>query len=673
VTDACCGGDSPDGPGVCAPAGPAAPGTRWRDRTWVLLSIAGAALVAAVAADALGRQPVTIAASLVTIALTIRGPARHAWASLGRRALDINTLMVIAAVGAVILGEWTEAGAVVWLFAVAHRLEARSLERARHAIRALVTLAPAVATVRREGVERDVPVDDVRVGDVVVVRPGARIPIDGQVLSGISTVDQAPVTGESFPVEKSAGDELFAATINGAGALEVAATRPAADSTLNRIVRLVEQAQRERAPIQTFVDRFARRYTPAVVLLAVAVAVIPPFVLGGMTEWTAHSATWAYRALALLVVACPCALVISTPVSVVSALTAAARAGVLIKGGASLERLAGIRSVAFDKTGTLTHGRVAVTDVRSVDGFGADGVLEVAASLESRSEHPIGRAIVSHARSSGVTVGPAAGFRALPGFGAEATVGAELAVVGSHRLFEARQLCTPSLHARLGEVEGSGASVVLVGHGARALGVIGLTDSVRSEGRRVVDELRAAGVTRVALLTGDQRANATGVSEAAGLDEAHAELLPADKVAHIARLRAEYGPVAMVGDGINDAPALASADVGIAMGAAGTDVALETADVALMSDDLTRLPFAFRLGRRAMANIRQNIALALGLKLAFVVLAIFGLATMWMAVLADTGASILVTANGLRLLREGSGGGAHAFGWCASTKASTVA
>jgi Cd2+/Zn2+-exporting ATPase len=352
------------------------------------------------------------------------------------------------------------------------------------------------------------------------------------------------------------------------------------------------------------------------------------------------------------VVACPCALVISTPVSVVSALTAAARAGVLIKGGMFLERLAAVRCVAFDKTGTLTYGRVTVTEVHGVDGVSTDGVLSVAAALESRSEHPIGRAIVSRARIAGLAFAAGERFQALPGLGAEALVAAGPAIVGSHRLFEERRLCTPSLHARLGEVEQRGGTGVLVGLDGAALGVIGLSDELRDNGRDVVAALRRVGIRRVALLTGDRRTSAAAALAAAHLDEAHGELLPQDKVRHVERLRSAHGPVAMVGDGVNDAPALASADVGIAMGAAGADVALQTADVALMSDDLAKLPFAIQLGRRTLRVIRQNIALALGLKLAFVVLAVTGVATMWMAVLADTGASLLVTVNALRLLRS---------------------
>jgi Cd2+/Zn2+-exporting ATPase len=570
--------------------------------------------------------------------------------ALASRALDINVLMIGAVAGAAALGDWFEAASVVWLFGIAQWLESRSLERARHAIRELVTLAPAQALVRRDGVERDLPAADVVPGDLVIVRPGGRIPIDGVLVAGETTVDQSPVTGESMPVDKWPGDSVFAGTINGAAAIEIEAARRASDSTLARIIHLVEHAQSRRAPVQTFVDRFARRYTPAIVMLAVVVAFVPPLV-GDWAHWGANFATWSYRALALLVVGCPCALVISTPVSIVSALTAAARKGVLIKGGSHLERLGAVTCVAFDKTGTLTAGRVTVTDVLAVDGISTDGLLAVAAATEARSEHPIGRAILTRARTANVTVTPGELFRALPGLGAEATVSSARAIVGNHRLFEERQLCTPMLHAHIDAVEGRGNVPVLVGHNGAAIGVLGLTDEMRAAGRRAVSTLRDEGIARVVLLTGDHASSAEAVRNGMGLDEAFSDLMPGDKVEQVMRLRRRYGPVAMVGDGINDAPALAAADVGIAMGQAGTGVALETADVVLMTDDLDRLPYALRLGRATLANVRWNVGLALGMKLAFVVLAISGMATLWMAIVADTGASLLVTASSLRLLR----------------------
>jgi Cd2+/Zn2+-exporting ATPase len=655
VSDACC--QTRPGQAAASAADAEREASRRNDlerrRLWRLAG-AGAAIAAGYGIAADSSAAPSIGLYLLAIALSAGPPARGAWRALRRRSLDIDVLMLIAVGGAALLGEWLEAAAVVWLFGVAHWLEARSMRRARLAIRSLMALAPSAATVRRGGVESRLPLDDVRVGDVVIVRPGERIPVDGVIAAGETSVDQSPVTGESMPIERAAGDALFAGSINGAGAIEMTASRPASDSTLARIIHLVEAAQHRRAPVQTFVDRFARRYTPAVVALAAALAIVPPLAIGGLAGWTAEAPVWVYRALALLVVACPCALVISTPVAFVSALTAAARRGVLVKGGAALERLAAVRAVAFDKTGTLTHGRVTVTDVMGVDGVTADGVLSVAAALEWRSEHPIGRAIVARARLTGLAIAGGAGFRALPGLGAEAMVAAAPALVGSHRLFEERQLCTPALHSRAELMQERGATAVLVSHGGAALGVIGLSDDARDAGPHTVAELRRAGIAHVALLTGDSAAAAESIRARTGVDEVRAGLLPADKVAAIDELRHRHGAVAMVGDGINDAPALAAADVGIAMGVAGSDAALETADVALMSDELEKLPEAIRLGRATLANIRVNVAIALGLKLAFVVLAATGLATLWMAVLADTGASLIVTANSLRLLSEPS-------------------
>ncbi len=617
------------------------------------LIVAGALLAVGVVLDAAGMAPAVAAVPYLAAALlAARTPWRHARRSIGRRILDINVLMVIAVAGAVALGEFFEAAMVVWLFGISEWLEGRTVARARRAIRDMMATVPDRALVRRAGAVVGVPAADLRVDDVVLVQPGDRVPIDGVVLHGESAVNQAPITGESWPADKAPGDEVFAGSINGAGALDVRVTRPASDSALARIVHLVEEAQARRAPIQTFVERFARVYTPAVVGLAAFIAVVPPtlasvdalsLAAGG---WT----TWWYRALVLLVVSCPCALVISTPVSLVAALTAAARAGVLIKGGAALERLAAVRCVAFDKTGTLTEGRVAVTDVHGVGRASSHDVLRVAASLEARSEHPIGRAIVARARAAGLAVTEGLSFRALPGLGAEAIVDAGPAVIGSHRFFESRALCTDDLHARMADVEAAGATPVLVGHGGAALGVIGLADTLRPASAGVVRDLRAAGVEHVVLLTGDTRRSADPVRATTGVDEVYADLMPDDKVALVDALRREHEVVAMVGDGVNDAPALAAADVGIAMGA-GTGAALETADVALVADDLTRLPLALRLARRTVRTIHVNIALALGLKAAFAALTFTGHATLWMAVLADTGASVLVVANSLRLLR----------------------
>ena len=570
--------------------------------------------------------------------------ALHAARSL---ALDINVLMLVAVAGAMILGEWSEGAAVVFLFALAQLLEARAMERARGAIGALMDLAPADAFVRGAGPDGGtrVPVDRVVVGDVVIVRPGEKIPLDGVVAAGESHVNQAPVTGESLPVEKRAGDEVFAGTINGRGAIDVRVSRLRGDSTLARIIQLVERAQAQRAPSQTFVERFARVYTPLVLVLAAIVGVVPPLLFGA--SWN----VWTYRALVLLVISCPCALVISTPVSVVSALAAAARKGVLIKGGARLERLAAVRCVAFDKTGTLTKGELRVVDIAPLNGVHPDRILRLAASLEQRSEHPIGAAIVAHARERQIALADVEGFESLPGFGAQGRVDGAPVVVGNHRLFDERGTCSPDVHTSVEQAAAGGHTVVIVATD-RPIAIIGVSDQPRESAKDAVQMIRDHGVARVALLTGDHEIAARALASSLGVDDVRAGLLPSDKVDAVAALKKQFGTVAMVGDGINDAPALAAADVGIAMGAAGTDAALETADVALMADELLKIPYALRLSRATVRNIRANIAFSIALKAAFLVMAVLGFATLWMAVVADMGASLIVIANALRLLRE---------------------
>jgi Cd2+/Zn2+-exporting ATPase len=583
---------------------------------------------------------------VLSIALGGVYTARRAITSFRSGLLDINVLMVIAVAGAMVLGEWAEAASVVFLFALAQLLETRAMDRARGAIRALMDLAPAEAIVRRDGHQQRVPVDDVRVGDTILVGPGEKLPLDGRVLAGDSHVNQAPVTGESLPVEKTVGGEVFAGTINGRGALDVMVTRLRRDSTLARIIHLVERAQAQRAPSQAFVDRFARVYTPVVLVLAVAVALAPPLLFDG--QWS----TWFYRSLVLLVISCPCALVISTPVSIVSALAAAARKGVLIKGGAHLEKLAAIRCVAFDKTGTLTRGRLHVVGVQPMASVDPSEVVRLAASLETRSEHPIGRAIVEYAADTGIRPVSVEAFQALPGRGAEARVGAHGLVVGSHRLFEERGLCSAEMEASLETFTARGCGSVMVAAAGTPIGVIGVADEPREAAGDAVDLLRRQGVEHVILLTGDQESAAKSLTESLDLDGYRASLLPEDKVTAVEELRRRYGSLAMIGDGVNDAPALAAADVGIAMGVAGTDAALETADIALMADELLKIPYALRLSRATMRNIRANIAFSIVLKGAFLILAITGTATLWMAVAADMGASLVVIANALRLLRE---------------------
>ena len=626
------------------PIGPA-PSAATR-RLFVVMS--GVLVTAGMALEFAGvDRRVAVAAYVLAIASGGLYSVRRALHAARSLALDINVLMLVAVAGAMALGEWGEGASVVFLFALAQLLEARAMDRARDAISALMDLAPADAMVR-DGATlelRKVAVDAIAIGDTVVVRPGEKVPLDGRVVAGQSHVNQAPVTGESLPVEKGVDDEVYAGTINGRGSLDVRVTRRRADSTLARIIDLVERAQAQRAPSQTFVERFARLYTPAVLSIAALIAIVPPLAAGG--AWS----DWIYRSLVLLVISCPCALVISTPVSIVSALAAAARKGVLIKGGARLERLAHVRCVAFDKTGTLTRGDLRVVDVRSLDGGAPDRILQIAASVEAVSEHPIAAAIVAHARNRDVALGAVSEFQALPGLGAQALFDGAPVLLGSHRLFDERGLCSPAVHETLDRMSGGATTTVIVGT-SQPIGVIGVADRPREAAHDAVQMLRGHGIRHVALLTGDHPAAAAALNATVGVDEVRAGLMPAGKVEAIEDLRSRFGTVAMVGDGVNDAPALAAADVGIAMGVAGSDVALETADIALMADELLKIPYAVRLSRATVRNIRANIAFSIVLKGAFLVMAILGVATLWMAVLADMGASLIVIANALRLLRE---------------------
>jgi Zn2+/Cd2+-exporting ATPase len=562
-------------------------------------------------------------------------------------ALDMNFLMTVAAIGAAAIGEWTEGAATIFLFSVANLLETYSMDRARSAIKALMDLSPAEAMVRRGGREVTLPVAEVSVGEVIVVRPGQKIPLDGEVIAGRSAVNQAPITGESIPVDKEPGTEVFAGSINEQGALEVRVTKLVEDTTLARIIHAVEEAQAGRAPSQSFVDRFSRVYTPAVVALAVLIFILPPLL--GFGAW----ATWFYRALAMLVIACPCALVISTPVSIVSGLAGAARGGVLIKGGAHLEHAAAVTAVAFDKTGTLTAGRPVVTDVLPLDSLDERAVLRLAAGVEQGSEHPLARAILAAAQERGISPPAAVDFEALVGRGVRATIEGRTVYLGNERLCHERGACTPGSEEALQQFEREGKTATLLVTERKPIGVIAIADEVRPEARRTISALRTGGVRRILMLTGDNEGTARAVAARLGIGEYRAGLLPDDKVQVVRELEASGESVAFVGDGVNDAPALASATVGLAMGVAGTDVALETADIALMADDLTRLPFAMRLSRETLAIIKQNIWFSIAVKGVFLVLALVGWATLWMAVASDMGASLLVIINGLRALKIG--------------------
>ncbi len=572
-----------------------------------------------------------------------------AWHALRRARPDMNLLMTIAVAGAIGINEYFEAATVAFLFALSLALEAWSVGRARRAIGALLQLTPPTARVMNaDGREQESQVDAVPVGARIVVRPGERIPLDGRVVAGESHVNQAPITGESALAEKAAGSDVFAGSINGEGALEFESTKPAGDTTLAHMIRLVEQAQQARAPSEQWVERFARYYTPIVMALAVLVMLVPPLFSGG--SWSG----WFYQALVLLVIACPCALVISTPVSIVAALTAAARAGVLVKGGLHLEQAGHIRVIALDKTGTLTEGRPQVQTVVPLAGHTEREIVETAGAIEARSEHPLGRAIVRHVESLGLRPPQAERFQALKGKGATALLDGHAVWIGSHRLLEERGQETPEMHAQLERLSGAGTSVVVVGREDHVCGFIAVGDRVRPESAATVAALKAGGVERVVMLTGDNRPTAERIGSLTGVDEVRAELLPEGKVAALEELVARYGAVAMIGDGVNDAPALARANLGIAMGAVGSDAAIETADIALMSDDLARVPWLLRHSRRTLAIIRQNIVASLAVKAAFVVLALSGRASLWTAITADMGVSLLVVFNALRLLGGGT-------------------
>ncbi len=571
--------------------------------------------------------------------------APKAWLSARRLRPDMNLLMVVAILGAIAIGEWFEAATVAFLFAVSNALEGWSLSRARRAVEALMDLTPTLVQLVKEGGTASVRPEEVPVGALFQVKPGERVPLDGVILQGSSALNQAPITGESMPVSKRSGEEVFAGSINGDGALVIECSKPASDTVLARIIRMIGEAQSKRAPSEQWVDRFAQIYTPVVMVLAVLVATIPPLVAGG--AW----GDWFYRALVLLVIACPCALVISTPVSIVAGLASAARHGVLVKGGIHLEAPARLRAIAFDKTGTLTEGRPRVLEVIPF-GFHSEKVLlRVAAALESQTSHPLAEAIVEYARSQGLDIPTAQDVQALQGRGVQGTLEGRAYWLGSHRHLEERGLETPELHARMAAQESKGRTLVAIGTEDELIGLIALADAIRPETRETLRQLRLAGVEHLVMLTGDNRGTAESIATQAGIPELRADLLPKDKVSAVEALVAEHGQVAMVGDGVNDAPAMARASLGIAMGAMGSDAAIETADIALMNDDLTRLPWLIHHSRRTLAVIRQNITFALAVKAVFVILTLVGHASLWSAIAADMGASLLVIFNGLRLLR----------------------
>ncbi len=612
----------------------------WRAR---LTLASGALLVAGFAASALAPA----AAPFLFAAAAVSGgvyAGRAAFYALRARQIDMNVLMAVAVIGAVAIGEWAEAGLVSFLFGLGTTLQAVTLERTRRAISGLMELAPDEAAVVSDGHEHRVPAAEVVVGAIVVVRPGERVPLDGVVTDGEAAVNQAQVTGESAPLTRRPGDIVFAGSIVEGGALRLRTTATAEDTTVAHIVHMVEEAQAQRAPLQATVDRFAARYTPAVVALAAAVALLPPLLGAPFSEWL-------YRGLALLIISCPCALVISTPVSILTALSRTTRLGALVKGGAALERAATLDALAIDKTGTLTRGRPEVTAVVGLDGASPERVLAVAAACERLSEHALARAIVAAHGGRGEHLPAVSGFSAVAGLGVRAQVDGRPCVVGRPELLGAAG-DDPRLREAFAEAEGRGATAVAVGDDGGALGVIAVSDPVREEAPEALRCLHALGLSPLVMLTGDNRAAAEVVAAQTGVDLVEAGLMPADKIDAVRRLREAHGAVAMVGDGVNDAPALAAASLGVAMGAAGTDAALQTADIALMGDDLATLPEIVALARHTRAVIRQNIALSIAVKAVFLVLAPLGLTSLWLAVFADMGTSLLVTANGLRLARD---------------------
>ena len=570
-----------------------------------------------------------------------------AWHAVVSFRPDMNLLMTIAVIGAVSIGEWFEAATVAFLFSVSLLLESWSVGRARKAIASLMELAPPTARIRNaEGSEEEVSPGQVGLGTTFIVRPGEKIPLDGRVKRGASDVNQAPITGESVPVTKSEGSEVFAGTINGDGVIEAECTRPASDSTLARIIRMVGEAQSRRSPSEKWVEKFARVYTPVVLALATSVLLVPTLLFGA--EWS----IWLYRSLVLLVIACPCALVISTPVSVVAGLAAAARNGVLIKGGVYIEAPASLAAIAMDKTGTLTEGKPKVIDLVPMNDHDETELLQRVAALESHSNHPLARAIVAAAKEQPVNIPAVDEFEIIQGKGATGRINGKPYWLGSHRYLEERGQETPAVHDQLEKMQQAGRTVVVVGNDDHVCGFITLADTLRKSASKTLDEFRKVGIEHLVMLTGDNEGTAKSIAVECGIDEVHAELLPQDKVDMVELLVQKYGQVAMVGDGVNDAPALGRATLGIAMGAAGSDAAIETADIALMSDDLSKLPWLIRHSRRTLSIIYQNITFSLSIKAIFVVLTLAGHASLWAAIAADMGASLLVIANGLRLLHR---------------------
>ncbi len=619
-----------------------------RHRAAIVTAVAAAAAVSGICLSALGIGQVFLI-PLYAIAIIVGGwkVALKGWKAAFTFSLDMNVLMSIAVLGAIAIGKWEEGAAVIVLFAVAGLLEEMSVRRTRKAIASLMEMAPLTATIRRNFVEITVPVEEIEAGDVVIIRPGEKISVDGVVAKGKSFVNQSAITGESRSVEKTVGVAVYAGTINERGSLEIKATSVGKDTTLAHIVHLVEEAQAQRSPSQDFVDRFAKMYTPVVLGIAMLVVLVPPLL------FSQAFGLWFYRGLVLLVIACPCALVISTPVTIITGLTAAARQGILIKGGRYLEEASKLRAILFDKTGTLTYGLPSVTDIVPLNSVPPAEILRIAALGELQSEHSIARAIIAKAEEENLDLSTNVGhFDSIAGRGIIIQVDDHQYTIGNHQFVEERGLCSAAVESKLNVLENQGKTTTIVCSPDQVLGIIGVADSVRSESCAVIQHLRDSGVEEIIMISGDGNGAVRSTASDLGINDYFGELLPADKVALVNRMKSKHRSIAMVGDGVNDAPALAASSLGIAMGMTGTDVALETADVILMKDDLSKISSLISIGKRTMSVLRQNIALALIMKCAFLLLAVFGVATLWMAVIADDGVTLLVVLNSLRLLRK---------------------
>ncbi|WP_425609178.1 heavy metal translocating P-type ATPase [Ureibacillus aquaedulcis] len=587
-----------------------------------------------------------ISSMLYAIAIVMSGfkPAKSAFYAIKSRSLDMNVLMSAAAVGAALIGEWLEGATVVWLFAVGNYLQTKSIERTRDSIRNLMDLAPAEAWLKMGNEIFKKPVEEVSVGDTIVVKPGEKIPLDGEIILGESSINQAPITGESIPVDKALGDPVYAGTINEHGSLEIKVTKLVEDTTISKIINLVEEAQEQKAPTEAFVDKFAGIYTPIVFILALGIMVLPPLLGFGSFE------EWFYKGLELLVVACPCALVISTPVAIVSAIGNAAKNGVLIKGGTFLEKAGAITAIAFDKTGTLTEGKPKVTEVKTIHGS-EEELLSIALTLEEYSTHPIAKSIIDYVNEKEIRPYSGSSFKNIVGKGVQATIQDEFHYAGNVKLYEDLNISLENVKDYIQEIQSNGKSVVIIGSQAKLIGIIAVSDTIRETTVSALNALELSGVKQTVMLTGDNVGTAKLIASQANVNRYFTELLPEDKVSAIKKLQNEGHKVAMVGDGINDAPALATAELGIAMGGAGTDTAMETADIVLMADNLDKLPHTMKLSRKALMIIKQNIWFSIIIKAAALVLIFPGYLTLWMAVLSDTGAALIVILNSIRLLK----------------------